>query len=76
MRASVFADCVFDGAILRAANLERSTFEGCTFKGADLTKAIADAVYGDEYGLIDALSDEQSASMKFNEDPGPEPGGG
>jgi hypothetical protein len=76
MRASVFADCVFDGAILRGANLERSTFEGCTFKGADLTKAIADAVYGDEYGLIDTFSDEQSASMKWNEEAGPEPSGG
>lgn len=76
MRASVFAGCVFDRAILRAANLERSTFEGCTFEGADLTKAIADAVYGDEYGLVDTLTDEQSASMKWNEEPGPEPGGG
>lgn len=76
MRASVFADCIFDGATLRGANLERSTFEGCTFKGANLTTANADAVYGDEYGLIDTLSDDQLASMKINEDPGPEPGGG
>jgi len=76
MRASVFADCVFDGANLNAANLEHSTFEGCTFTGADLTGAIADAVYGDEYGLVDNLSDEQSASMTWNEEPGPEPGGG
>ena len=76
MRAFVFANCVFDGAILRAAELQRSSFEGCSFNGADLTKAVADAVYGDEYGLIDALSDEQSASIKWNEEPGPERGGG
>jgi hypothetical protein len=76
MRSSIFRRCRFVGAVLSKADLRRSTFEGCDFTGATLKGAKADEVYGEEYELEDRLSEKQRKSMKWAEDPGPEPDGG
>jgi uncharacterized protein YjbI with pentapeptide repeats len=76
MRSSIFRRCRFVGAVLSKADLRRSSFEGCDFTGAILKGAKADEVYGEEYELEERLSEKQRKSMKWSEDPGPEPDGG
>jgi uncharacterized protein YjbI with pentapeptide repeats len=76
MRSSTFENCKFDGATFNSTDLRRSSFEGCTFKKADLKGAIADDVYGSEFGLYDALTKAQQKAITWHEEPGPEPLGG
>jgi BTB/POZ domain-containing protein KCTD9 len=74
--ASVFTRCQFIGADLSRADLRRGSFEGCDFTGANMKGAKGDEIYGDEFELIPRLSEKQRKSMKWSEDPGPEPDGG
>jgi len=76
MRASNFVRCRFVGARLSRADMRRSAFEGCDFTGATMTGARADTLYGDDWELLPRLSEEQQRSMKWSDDPGPEPDGG
>jgi uncharacterized protein YjbI with pentapeptide repeats len=75
MRASNFVRCRFVGARLSRADLRHSDFEGCDFTGATLTGARGDTLYGDDL-LMPWLSGEQERSMRWSDDPGPEPDGG
>jgi uncharacterized protein YjbI with pentapeptide repeats len=76
MRAATFSRCRFIGTDLSRTDLRRSAFEGCDFTGANVKGARGDYVYGDEFELLGRLSEKQRKSMKWSEDPGPEPDGG
>jgi BTB/POZ domain-containing protein KCTD9 len=75
MRASNFIGCKFVGAVLRDADLRRSSFEFCGFTGAEMSGAIAEDE--DAIGCVqDFLSAEQQAVIAWSPDEGPEPPGG
>jgi hypothetical protein len=76
MRSSIFRRCRFVGADLSKSDLRGSTFEGCDFTGAILKGAHADEFYGEEWELMDRLSEKQRKSMKWSDEPGPQPDGG
>jgi uncharacterized protein YjbI with pentapeptide repeats len=75
MRASNFKRCTFVGAVLRGADLRRSSFEDCDFTAADVSGAVVEDE-GVDGRLHDFLSPEQWAAMALSADDGPESPGG
>jgi BTB/POZ domain-containing protein KCTD9 len=75
MRASIFRRCKFTGAMLRGADLRRSTFDKGDFTGANLLGAVAEGTVS-RARLRTGLSKEQLMAVSWVEDAGPEPPGG
>jgi uncharacterized protein YjbI with pentapeptide repeats len=72
LRAAIFHQCRFAGAKLRGCDFRRSGFGNCDFTGADLDGALATRDQADSL----KLTPQQSAQVKWTDDPGPEPDGG
>jgi BTB/POZ domain-containing protein KCTD9 len=76
LRASNYSGCNFAGAILTGADLRCSSYEDCNFAGAVLVDAVSDRPSADMRGLLESLTEEQKALMRWQEAPGEVPGGG
>jgi uncharacterized protein YjbI with pentapeptide repeats len=75
MRASSFRRCKFTNARLLGADLRRSWFEDCEFHGAYLTGAKIVPEAGTTC-IEDYLTSQQTATVAWEDDHGPEPPGG